>query len=80
MICRLSVLIDQWNIQRADRTPSDRLTQTSLAEQSGVSRATISRLYHNNFDRIDNRTIELLCEFFDCQVGDLLVVKDQTDT
>jgi putative transcriptional regulator len=41
-------------------------------EKTGLSRTTISNLYHDRMERIDYVTLSKLCEFFDCTVGDIL--------
>jgi putative transcriptional regulator len=41
-------------------------------EKTGLSRATISNLYHDKMQRIDYETLSKLCKLFDCTVGDLL--------
>ncbi len=41
-------------------------------KETGLTRNTISNLYHENYKRIDFQTIDKLCEYFDCQVGELL--------
>jgi len=42
-------------------------------EKTGLSRTTISNLYHDRMERIDYVTLSKLCELFDCPVGDILV-------
>ena len=41
-------------------------------EKTGLSRTTISNLYHDRMERIDYVTLSKLCELFDCAVGDIL--------
>lgn len=41
-------------------------------EATGLNRNTISNLYHEKVKRVDFRTIDKLCNYFDCKVGDLL--------
>ena len=41
------------------------------AEQTGINRGTITRLYHETASRIELDVIEKLCVFFECQVGEL---------
>jgi putative transcriptional regulator len=59
--CKLSTLMGQnrYNIQ-------------DVYEKTGLSRATISNLYHDKMQRIDYETLSKLCKLFDCTVGDLL--------
>ena len=47
----------------------------TVHEETGLNRNTISNLYHEKVSRIDFDTIEKLCLFFDCEVGDLLEIK-----
>lgn len=59
--CNLSTLMGQnrYNIQE-------------VYEQTGLSRATISNLYHDKMQRIDYETLSKLCKLFECQVGEIL--------
>lgn len=59
--CKLSILMGEkrYNIQ-------------GVYERTGLSRGTISNLYHDKMQRIDYDTLSKLCELFDCSVGDIL--------
>lgn len=39
---------------------------------TGISRTTLSQLYHEKNSQIRYETIERLCTFYQCTVGDLL--------
>ena len=41
-------------------------------EKTGLSRSTVSNLYHDRMERIDYTTLSKLCELFDCSVGEIL--------
>ena len=41
-------------------------------EGTGINRNTISNLYHDKLKSVDYDTLSRLCEYFDCQVGDIL--------
>ena len=58
---RLSVLMGEkrYNIQ-------------DVYEKTGLSRGTISNLYHDKMQRIDYETLNKLCELFECSVGDII--------
>jgi putative transcriptional regulator len=43
-----------------------------LAKETGVSAPALGRLYDGTNIRIDYSTIEALCRYFKCNVGDLL--------
>jgi len=48
-----------------------------VARETGISRNHLSALYYENAKRIDFGTINALCKYFECEVGDLLkLVKD----
>lgn len=59
--CRLSTLMGE-----------NRYNMQHIHEKTGLSRATISNLYHDRMERIDYETLSKLCEMFECDVGDLL--------
>lgn len=44
----------------------------TIHEETGLNRNTISNLYHEKVSRIDFSTIDKLCDFFNCEVGELL--------
>ena len=60
--CKLSALMGErrFNIQ-------------DIYKKTGLSRGTISNLYHDKMQRVDYETLGKLCELFECNVGDLLV-------
>lgn len=43
------------------------ISQKRLAEETGLSPTTISKLYRNHIDRFDQRTLLVLCEYFGCE-------------
>ena len=58
---RLSVLMGErrYNIQ-------------NVIDKTGLERNTVSKLYHDKVKRIDFRTLDKLCELFDCEPSDIL--------
>jgi putative transcriptional regulator len=76
MNCRLASLIDAYNLKISEKGSGARLTQRNLSLETGLAATTLNRLYRNDFDRIDVRTVETLCNFFGCNVGDLLVMRE----
>lgn len=54
MICKLPELMNR-----------DGVNQKTLAHKTGLSPATVGKLYRGHFDRIDNNTVRTLCTFFD---------------
>lgn len=61
MICNLSTLMGKAKYSIQD-----------VHIKTGLSRSTISILYHDKAKRIDYDTVEILCELFDCEISDLL--------
>jgi len=56
-----------------------RITLNEVSEQTGISRATLTRIanipgYNTNTD-----TIDALCRYFDCQPGELLEYHSDND-
>lgn len=49
-----------------------KVTIQDVHEGTKLNRNTISNLYHEKVKRIDFDTIDKLCDFFDCEPGDLL--------
>lgn len=67
----IRVLLKQ-QLDKKSFTERRRITLKEVSEQTGVSKATLSRIanipgYNTNTD-----TIDALCKYFDCDVADLL--------
>ncbi|RCW40665.1 MULTISPECIES: helix-turn-helix transcriptional regulator [unclassified Halanaerobium] len=60
---RLSILMAENDIK----------TMLELSKKTGLDKNTVSNWYNQKVSRFPANTIEVLCKFFDCQVGDLLV-------
>ena len=58
--CHLSRIMGERKLKIAD-----------VARDLSINRGTISRLYHEDFSKIDKEVINQLCQYFECQVGDL---------
>jgi putative transcriptional regulator len=43
-----------------------------LSELTGISRPTLYRIQNETGDRIEYGTLNTLCEFFKCDVGDIM--------
>jgi len=67
--CRLSTLMGEKRYKIQD-----------VFEQTGLSRATISNLYHDKMQRIDYETLGKLCKLFGCTVGDILEYVDDIES
>jgi putative transcriptional regulator len=49
-----------------------RMKITELARETGISRGTLTRLYHDEADRVDLDVLSRLCAKLGCSIGDLL--------
>ena len=60
---------------------ANRLTIQNVFDATGLSRRTISELYHDKVTRIDYGTLNKLCEFLKCDLPDLLkYTPDRSDS
>jgi putative transcriptional regulator len=64
---KLKVLIAQREIATRRK-----ITYESLAAEVGLSKNTLNRLAEGQTDRIDFLTLDKLCRYFRCDVGDVL--------
>jgi putative transcriptional regulator len=66
MRCRLAVLM-------AEKDPQ--LSLAKVARDVNLSYPTLHNLRRNHFKRVDTLTVSKLCEYFDCDINDLFVLK-----
>ena len=59
---------------RLDKEEQERrkLSYEVISKETGLSKGVIVRLMNSNFERIETPTINALCAYFACGVGDLL--------
>lgn len=76
MRSNLDVLIAQRN--QAPRN-GRRVSLRSLAKELNISRYTIYALADNRLDQYPKEVIESLCNYFECNVGDLLTMQYTPD-
>lgn len=50
-----------------------RITLSEVAEKTGIGRATLTRIANVAGNVTNTDTIDALCEYFDCQPGELLM-------
>ena len=67
---RLRVLIAEKESREGRRWGYD-----DIATETGLSKNTIYKLSNNLTGRVDFRTLDTLCQFFKCQIGELLSYK-----
>ncbi|ROQ44164.1 putative transcriptional regulator [Marinobacter sp. 3-2] len=64
--CHLSKLMGEKKLKIVD-----------VARETGVNRGTITRLYHETASRVELETIDALCRYLGCEVGDLFEFMDE---
>ena len=61
--------------EKAAREGLVSLSQEVVSEETGIPQGTLSRWEGDKVDRLDKNVIGRLCEYFDCEVGDLLALE-----
>lgn len=51
-----------------------RLKIADVARDTGINRGTITRLYHEEAERIELEVLEVLCRYLECEIGELLEI------
>ncbi|MDD4202364.1 MAG: helix-turn-helix transcriptional regulator [Candidatus Omnitrophica bacterium] len=54
-----------------------KLRASEVAKQTGINKNTLSALYNEKVSGIKFDTLEKLCKFLECEVGDLVEFKKQ---
>ncbi|KII75291.1 helix-turn-helix domain-containing protein [Vibrio renipiscarius] len=67
--CHLSTLLGAKKLKIAD-----------VVRETGVNRSTVNRLFHETNNRIDFETLEKICLYLECTVGELLEVQVESKT
>lgn len=52
------------------------ITSTTIMEETGLTRPTVLAWIRSDLRRFDADTGVALCKFFDCEIGDLLVLEN----
>ncbi len=63
--CHLSRLLGEKRLKVAD-----------VARDTGINRGTLTRLFHEEAERVDLATVEKLCRYLDCGIGELFELAD----
>lgn len=50
-------------------------TIKELSDATGITRKTLTRLYDDNGTAIEFETVIKLCDFFKCELGELLYIE-----
>lgn len=67
--CHLSTLLGARKLKISD-----------VVRDTGINRSTVNRLFHETNNRVDFDTLEKLCIYLECSVGELLeLIPDDND-
>ncbi len=64
---KLKLLIAQREVATGEK-----ITYESLSAATDLSKTTLNRLAEGKTDRVDFLTLDKLCRYFECDLGDLL--------
>ena len=68
-------------ILRLDRVMADRkISLNELSEKVGVANVNLSKLKNGHVSAIRFSTLEAICEVLNCQPGDILEYKRESDS
>lgn len=62
-------------LAKKEQRDGKRYTQKEIAELTGCSAATVSRFMKGNIEGANLATVRVLCEWLDCDVGDLITLR-----
>lgn len=51
-----------------------KMSQIEVVRRTGIHRNTVRSLYNETVKHVDLASLEKLCELFNCEVGDMLVI------
>ena len=62
------------NMLRARKETAEgrKLPYRVISEETGLSQGVLVRLMNSDFERIETPTLDAICAYFGCQVGELL--------
>lgn len=55
------------------------VSRTRLCKDLDLERTNVNRYYRNEFQRIDSKLIAKLCTYFQCDIPDLLELREAPD-
>ena len=57
---------------KKEEEESRKLTYKVITEETGLSEGVLVRLINSNFERVETPTLNTLCRYFQCGIGELL--------
>ena len=72
---RLRELIMEKTLRDGRDPRTNPITQDEIAEAIGIAKGTMSTWVRDKIDRLDKDTLVKFCEYFECDLSDLLVLE-----
>ncbi len=63
---------EELRLQKARQRGVTRIPLRQIVEETGLAETTLLRLSNDTSTRVDYSTLDALCKYFGCTVGDLL--------
>ncbi|MCC5421368.1 helix-turn-helix domain-containing protein [Clostridium perfringens] len=57
------------------RMAEKKINQLELSKATGIGKNSINRYYNNTCDKITKEHLNILCEYFDCEIQDIITFK-----
>ncbi len=54
-----------------------KMNVADVARETGLNRNTVTLLYKETATRVDLEAVEILCRYFDCEIGELFELVDE---
>jgi DNA-binding Xre family transcriptional regulator len=55
------------------------ISRRDVAAETGVALGSVQNWAANKLQRVDVRQIAIFCEYFDCSIGELLILEEDED-
>lgn len=56
-----------------------RITNTEISKATGISHPAVARWIRNEVTEAEFKVLAAFCEYFDCEIGDLLYIERDTE-
>jgi len=56
-----------------------RLKIVDVARDTGINRGTITRMYHDQAERVELEVLDVLCRYLEVEIGELYEFLDESD-
>ncbi len=56
-----------------------KLKISDVVRETGINRGTLTRLYHETAQRVELKDLETICQYLNCEVGDLLELQGESE-